>query len=278
MARTIAQIQATIAADRAARPELAALNSPSATAIYALIETVIAGACWVLETLFDRHRSDVDAIVASAVAGTANWYAGLAYQFQLGDALAIVNNVIAYPAGTTGAKIVTRATAKTDPTTGRLTLKVAKSDPATAGALAPLATSELTQLQAYYDQRGFAGIRLAFVSAAADRLQIAGQIYYNALLDLPTVQAGVRAALLGYLATLSSGTGFDGLVYVARLDAAIQAVPGVQDLLLTSVSARTGALLTAFPRVYETVAGYIVEEDTPGLTFLDTLQFLPYGQ
>ena len=274
MARSISDIQAAIAADRAARPELAALTSPSATAIYRLIEYVVAVAHWAHETLWDRFKADVDATIAAAPAGTAAWYAARALEFQEGDPLLILpSGKPGYAAGTTGSRLVTRATAKENDQTGKLFIKVAKTG-AAVGTLAALATAELVQVQGYFARLRFAGTRLEVVSRDADRLQLTGSIYYDPLLDLTALKAAVVAAVQGYLAALS----FDGLVYVARLEDAIQAVAGVQDVQLVRVAARTGtALPTAFGRVYETEAGYIVAEETPGLTLADTLTFVPYA-
>ena len=274
MARSISDIQAAIAADRATRPELAALTSPSATAIYRLIEYVVAVAHWAHETLWDRFRADVEATIAAAPAGTAAWYAARALEFQLGDPLILLpSGKPGYAAGTMSAKIVSRATAKENDLTGKLFIKVAKNG-ATAGTLAALSPAELVQVQGYFARLRFAGTRLEVVSRDADRLQLTGSIYYDPLLDVPTFKAAVVAAVQSYLANLA----FDGLVYVARLEDTIQAVPGVQDVQLLTVAVRTGtAAPVVFTRVYETQAGYIVAEETVGLTLADTLTFMPYA-
>jgi hypothetical protein len=271
MARSIAEIQATIAAARAAQPELAALTSPSATSTYRLLEYVQAVASWALETLWDRFRADVDYIVARAPAGTPEWYADQALLFQAGDTLTVVDNVIGYPPGSTGPKVITRAAAKENKQTGKLLIKVA-TDGVAPGTLAALSPAQLTQVRGYFDRKQFAGTKLEVVSRDADRLQLTGQVYYDPLLDVPLLQAAVRAAVRAYLANLD----FAGQVYVTKLVDAMQAVPGVRDVLLSQAAARVGLTApAAFPRLYETAAGYIVEEDLPGLTVLDTLQFVP---
>jgi hypothetical protein len=272
MARSILEIQAAIATDRAARAELAGLTSPSATGIYRLIEYVMAVAHWAHETLWDRFKADVDATIAAAPAGTPDWYAARALEFQLGDPLTILTSgKPGYADGTTGAKIVTRATAKENDLTGKLFIKVAKNG-VTAGTLAALSNPELVQVKGFFARLRFAGTRLEVVSREADRLQLTGSIYYDPLLDVPAFKAAVLAAVQRYLANLA----FDGLVYVARLEDAIQAVPGVQDVQLVTVAARVGlAVPTIINRVYETAAGYIVTEETPGLTLTDTLTFVP---
>ena len=108
------------------------------------------------------------------------------------------------------------------------------------------------------------------VSRDADLLKLQGEVYYNPLLDLDALKAAVRAAVQNYLLNLE----FDGLVFKARLEDAIQSVAGVKDVLLSQVSARSGQLApVVVERVYETQAGYIVEDSAA--LFLDTLQFIP---
>jgi hypothetical protein len=273
MARSISTIRAAIAADRATRRELDGLNSPSATAVYLLIEYVVALAHWALETIFDRHKADVDALIAAAPAGTPDWYAARALEFQLNDTLVLLSTgKPGYAAGTTGPKIITRSTAKENDLTGKLFIKVAKDGPV-AGTLAALAAAELVQVQAYYKRLRFAGCRLEVVSRSADRLQVTANIYYDALLNVPTFRAAVVAAVLDYLARLD----FAGMVYLSALEDAIQQVPGVKDVQLVQVAARTGtAAPVLIPRVYETEAGYIVAEDLAGFTLADTLTFIPF--
>ncbi len=271
MARPLQEITAELDTTKASYPVLAGLSSPSATSIWGLLRFVVATCTQTMETLWDRFRADVDGVVARAPAGTPDWYAARALLFQQGDTLTIVDNVIGYAAGNAGAKVIARAAAKENKQTGKLLIKVAAAGP-TPGTLAALDSPTLTQVKGYFDRLQFAGTKLEIVSRDADRLQLTGQVYYDPLLNLPAVQLAVRAALAGYLATLD----FAGQVYVAKLEDAIQAVPGVRDVLLSTAAARVGQVAPAvFARLYETAAGYIVEEDLPGLTFLDTLQFVP---
>ena len=193
MARTISEIFASIQTARAADPTLSALTSPSATALHRLLAYLVAVALWTHETLWDRHRADVDAAIARAVPGIPKWYADQVLKFQLGDTLTVDDDGIRYPAGSTGARIVTRAVAKENDLTGKLFVKVAKKG-ATAGTLSSLSPAELTQVRGYLDRIRFAGTRLEVVSRAADRLRVTGEVYYDPLVDLPALKAAVRAA------------------------------------------------------------------------------------
>jgi hypothetical protein len=273
MARTITEIFDTIQDARAAEPLLSGLSSPSATALHRLWAYVTAVALWAHEQLWERHKADVDAALARAKPGTAEWYAEQALLFQAGDTLQADDAGIHYATGSTGARIITRAAAIENELSGRLFIKVAKDGP-TPGTLAPLSNAERTQVVGYFDRKGFAGVRKEVVSLPADLLRMAAAVYYDPLIDVPALQLQARAAVLAALAALE----FNGLLYLSRLQDALQAVPGVKDVQLLQVSARVpGGPARLISRVYETQAGYIVEDTAAGSTLLDTLQFLPYA-
>jgi hypothetical protein len=274
MARSTQEIFDTIQAEAAAQPVLSGLAAfASATGLARLWAYITAKILQLHEQLWERHKADVDAALAKAKPGTADWHAEQALLFQLGDVLIADDNGIHYAAGSTGARIITRASAKEDPRTGKLFIKVAKDGPA-AGTLAPLTNAQKTQVIAYFDRKGFAGVRKEIVSLPADMLKLSAAVYYDALIDVPALQLQVQAAVRGALAGLE----FNGELYLAKLQDAIQAVAGVKDVQLLTVSARvTGRPVQVITRVYETVAGYIVEDTAAGSTLVDTIQYLPYA-
>ncbi|OON67803.1 hypothetical protein [Hymenobacter sp. CRA2] len=273
MARTIPTIYQSILDSIAAKPELVLLNSPSAVAIYKLLASAVAAALWVHETIFDRHRADVETALARAQPGTAKWYADQVKKFQAGDTLLVDDDGIHYPAGSTGDKIVSQATAKENVSTGKLYIKVATADTLSVGGLKPLTVAEKNQVIGYVNAIRYPGTRIEVVTLNPDYLRVIGEVYYDPLQDLNTLKTRVRAAVQDYLLALE----FDGQVFKARIEDAIQRVPGVKDLLITSVQARAhgSTALTDIRRVYETEAGYIVED--PLALFVDTISFVPYG-
>jgi hypothetical protein len=273
MARTINEIYDSIIAEIAATPELVGLTSPSATAIYKLIAYVMAVAMWTHETIFDRHTADVDAKLARAQPGTAKWYADQVKKFQQGDQLLVDDDGIHYAAGTTGLKLVTQATAKENFTTNQLFLKLATDDATAPGGLRALTAPEMVQVRGYINEIRFPGTRIIETTGGADRLKVLAEVFFDPLADVVALKAAVRAAVRSYLAKLE----FDGLVFLARIEDAIQSVAGVKDVKLGTVSARNGTgQPVAITRVYETVAGFIVEDDAAGAGFLDTITFTPY--
>ena len=271
MARTIPQIQAAIATSRAGQPALAGLTSPSATALYRLIEYVVAVVLWGHETLYDRFRAEVDDIVARAPVGTPAWFVSQALLFQQNDTLVVLNNKLQYPPGSSGTRLVARAAAKEN-AAGQLTVKVA-ADGATPGTLRGLTEAERIQVFGYLDNIRPVGVKIVLSSREADRVQLSGAVYFHPLADLERqVKPAVRAALAAALAAVE----FAGLLYVAKVEDAIQAVPNVSDVALAAVQIRLGnAPLETVVRVWDSPAGYLVEEDAPGLGWLDTLQFIP---
>ncbi|MDF7813596.1 hypothetical protein [Hymenobacter sp. YC55] len=273
MARSTQQIFDSIQATIQADPELAPqLTSSSATALHRLWAYVTAVVHSVHETIFDRHKADVELALSRAKPGTAAWYADQALLFQAGDTLVADDEGIHYAAGSTGERIITRAAAIENELTGKLFIKVAK-DGARPGLLAALSAPELVQVRGYFDRKGFAGVRKEIVSRAADKLRVTAQVYYDPLIDVPALQQQVQASIRAYLASLE----FNGLIYVAKIQDYIQAVPGVKDVQLSSVTARAGAgAVVPIERIYETQAGYIVLDDAAGSTLADTLTFLPY--
>jgi hypothetical protein len=277
MARSTTEIQAAILSEIAASAELRTrLTSPSKVAVFRLFAYVVAVVHNFLEQIFDRHRADVDTALARGKPGTPQWYADKMLEFQKGDTLVADDDGIHYAVGAAGERLIIRSTAKENVQTGRLFIKVAKAG-AAPGELAALTAAELTQAFGFIDRHRWAGTKLELVSRAADLLRVEGTVYYDPLIELEG-EAGfknrVRLAILAYLAALE----FDGLVFKAKIEDAIQSVAGYKDVELKRVSARAGnAAAVEIERVYETQAGYIVEDTAAGAGILDTLTFVAYG-
>ncbi|MCB2379787.1 hypothetical protein LGH70_19480 [Hymenobacter sp. BT635] len=273
MARTIPEIFDSIQVARATSPELAALSSPSATALHRLWAYVVATVHHFHEVLMDGLRADVDTAIANNQYGTPTWFQRQVLLFQLNDTLEVRNNIIQYKVGSTGARIVTRAAAKED-TKGKLIIKVAGLG-TTADTLRGLTDEEQVQVFSYLDRIRPAGVKISLVSREADRLQLHGQVYYDPLRDL---EGQIKPALRAGLTTYTKALDFAGVLYKAKLVDEFQKVPGIIDQDIVEASIRLGNdLPVVFDRVWETRAGYVVEEDESGLSWLDTLEFIPYN-
>lgn len=233
-----------------------------------------------LSQLFDKFQSDVTTLVASNVAANPLWIKNKVLAFQTGYQAAIDEEtfITSYVAIDETAKIVTQCSVKTA-VNGTVNIKVAK------GGSAPekLTTPELEELESYYELINPSGILVNFISKDADRLFIEATIFYNGQY-ISIIEDNVKDAIAAFIAALP----FDGNMVISDLEATIRAVEGVNDSVFKNVYARafetdflTAAtklmddykLLAIGSRKWETVAGYMVAEDTSGYTLTDKLTF-----
>jgi len=73
MARSIATILALLDAEQAAQTGLSNLNSVSNSSIYKLWKYIVAAQMYLQETLWDIFKTDIEAQVILATAGTPTW-------------------------------------------------------------------------------------------------------------------------------------------------------------------------------------------------------------
>ncbi len=278
MARTVTEIQNEIIAAKTADTTLNALNSPSAVAIWRLWTRITASAIETQEQLWDVFKAELEQIAREAVPGTVDWLQKRVLEFQYDAAspqvISVVDGKATYPVIDATKRIITRA-AIVEQVNNRVLVKVAKDDG--SGGLTPLTTNEINALISYLDKIGFVGIAIDTSSLFADRLKFTGEIFYSGEYVEATVKAAIIVAIKNYLSSVSI-TNFDGTIIREQIIDAIQAVEGVTGVNTLGVAliARpssvplTGAVTTV-NRSYVTAAGYIIEEDTSGSTFNDTI-------
>lgn len=269
MARTIAEIQEQMydeLADQQAAGNLTGLTSTSKVAIYKLWIYIVSVAISVFENLQDVFRTELEDYAKTVAPATHAWIRAKVFEFQYGDSIQLIDLVPKYATIDTSKQIVTRCSVKTS-NQQKVIVKVAKSDPPVA-----LATLEETALGAYLDAILPAGVQLSLVNRTSDKLYINASVYYNGQYAV-TIKADVIASINNYLSSLP----FDGVVKVSAIEDAIQKVTGVTDIVINQVKARPDSTsfssASVVTRYWDTVAGYIVEEDTSGQTFSDTLTF-----
>jgi hypothetical protein len=253
---------------------LSDLNTPSRVAKWRLFLYIVAFGIWVHEGLLELLRGEMETLAASAAPATHGWIQQKVFEFQystIAEQIAIlVDFIVRYPVVDESLRIVTRCSVKTFP--NRVVgIKVAKSEPPE-----PLYNTEMTALGSYVELFLPAGVRANIISMEPDRLFLDADIYFDGQYAA-VIQQHVIAALDAYMATFSQEK-FDGTILVSGLEDAIQSVPGVTDVHINTVKARENAtaFINAFTvaRFWQTVAGYIIQEDTIGNTFTDTLTFI----
>ena len=104
------------------------------------------------------------------------------------------------------------------------------------------------------------------ISDQADKLRLSISVYVNTTLisvegislSVPGIYP-VKLAIEAFVASLP----WDGTVYLSKLTDAIQAVPGVTDVLITQATASKNSpeSFTTIARKYQTYAGHIIFDD-----------------
>ncbi len=213
----------------------------------------------ILEQLFDTHKADVNALIATDKTHTAQWYATKATAFQYGCTVVqdqdYYDNSLLTDAQAAATKIVAYA-AVTEESDG-LNLKVAKD----TGDLVPLTNTEVTAFSAYMKQIKDAGVFLTIISEAADSLKLnAGIVYNPQVLDSNGVSildgsTPVADAINTYLKNLP----FNGVFAPQDLTDAVQKVDGVIYFTPTyiGVSSDGGATYNPIAVKYIPASGYV---------------------
>ncbi len=283
MARSIAEIKQVMLDAVAADPVLSALNSTSQVAKWNLFLWIVAVCINIFEQLQDLFKTDLQNLALSAVPGTPIWIQSQTLKFQYSatdpQIVTLVNFYPQYPSIRSDYQIITRCSVKQS-SGRRVIIKVAKG---ISPNLVALLTPELNALISYINKIKFAGTSIDVISLQADRIKIGATIYFDGQYVQSVVQINIIAAINNYLLNIP----FDGVLTLTKLISAIEAVAGVQDIVLVNVVARENAVAYGSSqstvlmvgsleqqRLYETVAGYVIQEDTIGQTLIDTLNFV----
>jgi hypothetical protein len=272
MARTINDIQQSILDKKSELTELSALEvltnnekaslsnltSTSKVAVWRLFIYIIAVAIWVLESLFDIFKAEIEAKVKDNRPHTADWYKTKALAFQYGDALIDDDE---YAVIDTAKQIVKQvAIVEGD---RKLVIKVATLQGNELVKLPDI--NQVNAFSSYMDKVKDAGTLMEIINEDADKLKIVMDFHYNALLlknDGTTIDTNVNVvqkAINDYLQSID----FNGEFEINRMVDYLQRATGYQSLKLNFVGFKAG-LATGFSpidRIYKPLSGYMKVEE-----------------
>lgn len=204
--------------------------------------SIVAAAIYVLETLFDAFKEDVDAKIAQAAVASIPWYHKISMEFQYGDALVFDEQTqqFVYPVVDESKQIVKFAACRD---LGGMVYVLASKDNG-FGSPAALSSAELSAFDAYLRERKPAGVLLQTDSFSPDLVRVVMAVQYDPqvitsegeLIADPTVYP-VEEAINSYL----NGIVYGGALNKTKLVDAVQGAAGVIDVSLTSVSVKTAA-------------------------------------
>lgn len=233
------------------------------------------------EVLNDIIQSDIQLTADAATPGTDPWWNREIKKFQFGDdlitkKLSLGDNeieVIGYAVEDESKQIIKFSSISSSD--GKSFLKMAKDDG--FGEPTPLTTPELDAASAFIDRQMGSGSSIVGLSQNADLSKYVIDVYYNPLVianDGSLISDGgifpIEDAIRNYHANLD----FDGTIVIQKLQDDIQAVTGVNDLLINSAEAKpVGGVFTEFDRIYATIAGYVKID--PAFPLSATLNYIP---
>lgn len=208
----------------------------SSVSLERLLIYIFASASWLLELIFDDFVNEVDTRIANSVVTTIAWYYSKTLAFQNGDALVFNESTSSFGyANIDDAKKIIKYVAVREVIESEvMKLKIYYS----GADKQPLTADQQAAYQAYIKTLGAAGTHYIFVSQAPDQLGVNMSIFYDPLIldsagkKISDNTYPVVDAINDYLNTIEYG----GVLYAAKMIDKIQSVPGVKDLVLTSLS------------------------------------------
>lgn len=237
--------------------DLSGVTSTSKTAEFNLWKYVWSAMAFIQEAIWDERKAEIQAIVDLQIPGTDRWLQKELLKFQYGDSLVFDSATAKYSyAVIDPTKQIIKRCAVTS-VGGVTQIKVAKEDG--SGDPVALESAELTAFTAYVRQIQWAGANVGNPTTAnSDKLNAPMTIYYDGTIKIGDFKPLVQAAFNAHLAALP----FNGEYQITAHQDAVQAVPGVNDVIVGTVQAKAdGGSYANVNRIYLPIAGYI-ERDT----------------
>lgn len=265
-------------------PKKRGLISTSKVAIWKLWAWIVATSQNILEQLIDAYIVEIEAVVDRAPAGTPKWIQDKIFKFQFSptDPQIIQLNTttfeVFYPTTNETLRIVTQASVGTLPNKS-VSVKVAKGGTSPT----PLDSTEKAALYSYLDFINFSGVYFVLVSTDADLIYIGTDVYYNGQYS-GVIQGNVEDAINAFLSD-SNINKFNYTMHLTKLQDAIQAVPGVTDIVLRQIEVRPSTIAAADAfrlvdnytvalRQYNPYAGYMIPDTDTGRTLADGITYI----
>jgi hypothetical protein len=246
-----------------------------------ILDTVATGQA-VEEQLWDAYKDDINSIISLAAPETAQWIKDqLINKYQFSADIPQVVGI--YPPNfnpsfqnpNDNLKIIKYCSVKPGIYGTTLIKVAAQVDGLPADIDTTHGAGTLDTVRAFVRAITNSSITKFITSGSADRLWMQLDVYYNGLYA-SVIQNNVILAIDNFLKNIT----YDGSFIVTDLEVAIKNVEGVTDCVFINMRGRDN--LTAFPggsdlridtavidRVYNSIAGYIVREDTTDNSLTD---------
>lgn len=249
MARTIQQIKKSMTDEFVADPTIRELyglgqndtfeSAFSLVSVESILFGIVATATFVLESIFDAFRREVDRKIASSIVATIPWYHKVCLEYQHGDKLVL--NPTTYEYGyeqVDASKQLVKYAACRDRGGGVYVLVAGQG---ADGYPQSLADDVLLAFKEYMNKRKIVGVVMEVFSYDPDDISVSMKIQYDpvvmnddgSLISDPSVYP-VEEAVNSYLANIVYGGTFN----INKMIDAIQGAAGVVDLQVEGIEAK----------------------------------------
>lgn len=261
MARTISEIKSGMTAEFMNNEDIAErygfsvgdnfTDYFSKVSIENILFYIFAASAWVLESLFDTYKTEIEATMEEIIPHRPKWYRDKMLAFMKGYTL--IQDTDKYDtsglsdAQIEAAQVVKHAVAIENSDSSLLTIKV-------RGEEGKLDEETEVQLAAYIAEIKDAGVRISLVNEDPDVFDCSVDVYYNPLLLPETVEAACVEAIETYIANLPFNGEYNNMTLVDMLQA-VEGVKIVDKPEAKYVPANTGMSIDIALRAVP-VAGY----------------------
>lgn len=267
-------------------PALVDLTSTSKVSIWRLILEMVAFVIFNFQEAVKLHTEEVKILIAEQKVPSLRWYRNKALLFQYGFDLLPEsdqfsptyeitpgNIVVATPELVANSKVIKYAAVTKAENSSKISMKIATEE---NGEIVPITDVIAFAFKTYVEEYGAAGDNIVIVNYLADILKIDFNIVYDPLVLLAngtsilTAAEPVKLAIKEFLKNLP----FNGELSVQKLEAAVLAVEGVEDLQNVQVQTKwieAGVGYGQFqPVQIKTIpkSGYFKIEDYTGIIYI----------
>ena len=253
-------------------PELSELEAnPSRASEWLYVKKTLGFFFKSMAEMVEQHKAEVALMIQRQELGDLEWYRTKALAYQHGDPITRINNVPGYNVIDPDKQIIRHCSCREvidDDHNLVIVIKAAKG----ADALEPLDTIELAGLTAYLENIKFGGVKLVILSLPPDQVYYEIDVQVNqSIID---VNSGCRldgsedTPIYKALNTFHKAIGNEGVLYLSRVEDAVQKTPGVIDARVKQAYYRDGASWIAIDTKWESTATYMVlDEDQTTINY-----------
>lgn len=211
-------------------------NTFSSVSVESILFFIVASAIYVLESLFELFRIDVEKKVETSVLASIPWYHKICMEYQHGDELVYDESTgrFKYPAEDRTKQVIKFAACRDKG--GGVDVLVSGAD--SSGAPIALSNNVLTAFKSYLNKCKPAGVIVSIHSYNPDEITMTLQVQYDVMLLNPdgslisdSAVFPVENAINEYLKNITYG----GVFNKTKLIDAVQSATGVVDVLLNGV-------------------------------------------